>query len=99
MKLRRPYLCEGHSSQGCDCTYTCVQAQDLWDAGAASVKRQALLLAADAVQEECHKAEGSVIECERDDLSADTINWYRQIAKRLRCAETDLRERAGKEPI
>lgn len=61
-------------------------------------ERRALTLAADAVQEECHKAEGSVVECERDNVGGNTAAWYGQIASRLRRAEADLRERASREP-
>jgi len=105
-EVSRPKTCVGcltGSDWDCVCAeqaVTCERKQQLWDSGYAlcsrSVKRTALLLAAEAVQEERHKAERAA---SNPAILPGEITrlWLEALAKQFRLAEDDLRARADLE--
>ena len=104
-EVSRPKTCVGCIT-GADCVcseqaVTCERKQQLWDSGYAfcsrSMKRAALLLAAEAVQEERHKAERAA---SNPAILPGEITrlWLEALAKQFRLAEDGLRARADLEP-
>lgn len=105
-EVSRPKTCVGCvTGADCDCSeqaVICERKQQLWDSGYAfcsrSMKRAALLLAAEAVQEERHKAERAA---SNPAILPGEITrlWLEALAKQLRLAEDGLRARADLEPV